>query len=220
MGHTELANLVLVIIATFTAVVTSRTMVGEAGAVFHPIKFVITSYWELLQLRLDGRAAGLRGRDATSAFSMRLGRFIRALHYPQWAKLLAGLFVVGVIAIVLPQNLSDGYPYIDHGDERRARTVAARCRWPSRNSSPARSRWIAARRAECSGRSSLSARWRRRVSRSLAFACCRISPGPSRIVRAGRPRIVSRRRHACAADRAVSAVRDDPAQLYCRLARR
>ena len=47
MGHTELANLVLVIIATFTAVVTSRTLVGEAGAVFHPIAFVINSYWEL-----------------------------------------------------------------------------------------------------------------------------------------------------------------------------
>ncbi|HTW87091.1 MAG TPA: chloride channel protein, partial [Candidatus Binataceae bacterium] len=42
-----------------------------------------------------------------------LGRFVRALPYPPWAKLLGGLFVVGVIAIGLPQNLSDGYPYID-----------------------------------------------------------------------------------------------------------
>jgi chloride channel protein, CIC family len=112
LGHTELANLVLVIIATFTAVVTSRTLVGEAGAVFHPIKFIITSYWELLSYGLMGALLGLAGA-AYIRFFHAIGRLFRSLRYPQWMKLLAGLFVVGLIAIALPQNLSDGYPFID-----------------------------------------------------------------------------------------------------------
>src|SRR5271169_6135493 len=54
MGQTDLTNLVLVIIATFTAVVTSRTIMGEASAVFHPSAFLIESYWELFSYGLMG----------------------------------------------------------------------------------------------------------------------------------------------------------------------
>ena len=32
---------------------------------------------------------------------------------PQWTRLALGLLVVGLIAIPLPQNLSDGYPMIN-----------------------------------------------------------------------------------------------------------
>jgi chloride channel protein, CIC family len=112
MGHTELANLVLVIIATFSAVVTSRTLVGEAGAVFHPIVFVIDSYWELCSYGMMGLILGIAGACYIRFFHA-TGRYIRALAWPPWTKLLAGLFAVGLIAIVLPQNLSDGYPAID-----------------------------------------------------------------------------------------------------------
>jgi len=112
MGHTELANLVLVIIATFTAVVTSRTLVGEAGAVFHPIVFVINSYWELCSYGMMGVILGVAGACYIRFFHS-TGRFIRSLSWPPWIKLLTGLFAVGLIAIVLPNNLSDGYPTID-----------------------------------------------------------------------------------------------------------
>ncbi len=61
MGQTDLTNLVLVVIATFTAVVTSRTMMGAGSAVFHPATFVINSYWEMLSYALMGAALGLLG---------------------------------------------------------------------------------------------------------------------------------------------------------------
>jgi chloride channel protein, CIC family len=112
MGQTELTNLVLVIVATFTAVVTSRTIMGEGGAIFHPIVFVIDSYWELFSYGLMGALLGLLGAGYIRFFHA-TGQFVRSLKYPQWAKLAVGLFVVGLIAIVLPQNLSDGYPVID-----------------------------------------------------------------------------------------------------------
>ncbi|HEX4210168.1 MAG TPA: chloride channel protein [Candidatus Binataceae bacterium] len=112
MGQSELANLVLVIIATFSAVVTSRTLVGEAGGVFHPIVFVINTYWELLSYGLMGAILGVAGA-AYIRFFHSTGRYFRSLPWPQWSKLLAGLFAVGLVAIVLPQNLSDGYPTID-----------------------------------------------------------------------------------------------------------
>ncbi|MBF6558726.1 MAG: chloride channel protein [Candidatus Binataceae bacterium] len=112
MGETELTNLVLVIVATFTAVVTSRTIMGESGAVFHPVVFEIKSYWEMLGYGLMGGMLGLMGAGYIRFFHA-TGRYFRALKLPPWAKLAAGLAVVGVIAIVLPQNLSDGYPEID-----------------------------------------------------------------------------------------------------------
>lgn len=112
MGQTELANLVLVIVATFTAVVTSRTLMGEAGAVFHPVQFHLESYWELLSYGLMGAVLGLVSAGYIRFFHG-LGRYIRSIKQPQWVKLMAGLALVGVVAIVLPRNLSDGYPAID-----------------------------------------------------------------------------------------------------------
>jgi CIC family chloride channel protein len=112
MGETELTNLVLVIIATFTAVVTSRTIMGEAGAVFHPAVFTITTYWEMFSYGLMGAVLGLLGASYIRFFHA-TGRYFRALQMPQWAKLGIGLAAVGAIAIVLPKNLSDGYPVID-----------------------------------------------------------------------------------------------------------
>ena len=112
MGQTDLANLVLVVVATFTAVVTSRTIMGQASAVFHPAAFVIASYWELFSYGLMGAVLGVLGA-AYIRFFHSTGRRFRALQIPPWAKLAAGLAAVGAIAIVFPQNLSDGYPVID-----------------------------------------------------------------------------------------------------------
>jgi CIC family chloride channel protein len=112
MGQTELANLVLMIVATFTAVVTSRTLMGEAGAVFHPVQFHLVSYWELLSYGLLGAMLGAIGAGYIRFFHG-LGRRVRSIKQPQWVKLMAGLFLVGAVAIFLPRNLSDGYPAID-----------------------------------------------------------------------------------------------------------
>jgi CIC family chloride channel protein len=112
MGQTDLTNVVLVVIATFTAVVTSRTMMGQASAVFHPATFAFTSYWEMFSYGVMGAVLGLLGAWYIKFFH-RVGHYIREIKLPQWAKLTIGLGIVGVIAIVLPKNLSDGYPVID-----------------------------------------------------------------------------------------------------------
>ncbi|HKV54635.1 MAG TPA: chloride channel protein [Candidatus Binataceae bacterium] len=111
LGETELANLILVLVSTFTAVVTSRGFFGDY-AVFHPAPFIIKSYWEMITYGLMG---GLLGAIAAGyiRFFHATGALFRRLKWPQWTKLAAGLGVVGLIAVLLPDNLSDGYPVID-----------------------------------------------------------------------------------------------------------
>ena len=58
LGHTEIANLTLLIIATFTAVVTSRAIIGNA-VVFVVPQFVLRSYWEMVTYALMGAALGV-----------------------------------------------------------------------------------------------------------------------------------------------------------------
>jgi CIC family chloride channel protein len=111
LGQTELANLILVLIATFSAVVTSRAVIGDA-VVFHPPSFVIRSYWEMVTYGLMGVFLGLLA-VAYIRFFHAAGRFFRRLTFRQPLKLAAGLAIVGLIAIPLPQNLSDGYPVIN-----------------------------------------------------------------------------------------------------------
>ena len=112
LGHTELANLTLLVIATTSAVVTSRAIMGSAGAVFDVPEFVLRSYWELITYGLMGLVLGLLGA-AYIEFFHATGRWFRRLQVPDWARLAIGLSLVGVIAIALPQNLSDGYPVIN-----------------------------------------------------------------------------------------------------------
>ncbi len=112
MGQTDLTNVVLVVIATFTAVVTSRTMMGQGSAVFHPATFVFTTYWEMCSYGLMGVVLGLLGAGYIRFFHS-LGHYIRAISCRNGPNLRLVLAVVGVIAVVLPKNLSDGYPVID-----------------------------------------------------------------------------------------------------------
>ncbi len=111
LGHTEIANLTLLIIATFTAVITSRAIVGNA-VVFLAPEFVLRSYWEMATYALMGAALGVLAAGYIRFFNATEAWF-NSLDLPVWAKLEAGLAVVGVIAIWLPQNLSDGYPVIN-----------------------------------------------------------------------------------------------------------
>ncbi len=111
LGHTEIANLTLLIIATFTAVITSRAIVGNA-VVFAAPEFLLRSYWEMATYALMGAALGALAAGYIRFFNATEAWF-RRLNLPVWVKLEAGLAVVGIIAIWLPQNLSDGYPVIN-----------------------------------------------------------------------------------------------------------
>jgi CIC family chloride channel protein len=111
LGHTEIANLTLLIIATFTAVITSRAILGNA-VVFVVPDFVLRSYWEMATYALMGAALGALAAGYIRFFNATEAWF-RRLDLPVWIKLEAGLAVVGIIAIWLPQNLSDGYPVIN-----------------------------------------------------------------------------------------------------------
>lgn len=110
-GEIQLAHFSLIVIATTSSVVTSRAMLG-ADTVFHVRTFVLASYWELLTYALMGALLGLLAVGYTRLFHVALERIGR-LRYSTVTKLVGGLALVGVIGIVLPQNLSDGYPTID-----------------------------------------------------------------------------------------------------------
>ena len=111
LGHTEIANLTLLIIATFSAVITSRGIQGNS-VVFLAPEFVLRSYWEMATYALMGAGLGALAAGYIRFFNATEAWF-RRLDLPVWVKLEAGLAVVGVIAIFLPQNLSDGYPVIN-----------------------------------------------------------------------------------------------------------
>jgi CIC family chloride channel protein len=111
LGHTELANLSLLIIATFSGVVTSRAVMGNS-AVFQVQPFVLRSYWEILTYALMGALIGVIAAGYIRFFHA-TARAFRRLEVPIWMKLGMGLALVGLVAIVLPENLSDGYPIID-----------------------------------------------------------------------------------------------------------
>src|SRR5262249_42472156 len=111
LGETELANLILVLVGTFSAVVTSRGLFGDI-ALFHPAPFVIKSYWEMITYALMGTLLGALAAGYIRFFHA-TSTFFRRLKVHPWIKLGAGLLVVGAIAIALPDNLSDGYPVID-----------------------------------------------------------------------------------------------------------
>jgi CIC family chloride channel protein len=110
LGETELANLILVLVSTFTAVVISRSLFGDI-ALFHPAPFEIKSYWEMITYALMGALMGALAAGYIRFFHATCA-FFRRLQMHKWLKLGAGLATVGAIAIVLPDNLSDGYPVI------------------------------------------------------------------------------------------------------------
>src|SRR5271170_99052 len=111
LGHTELANLSLLIIATFSGVVTSRAIQGNA-VVFLAPEFVLRSYWEMATYALMGALLGVLAAGYIRFFNA-TDSWFRRHNQPVWLKLMAGLAVVGAIGIWLPQNLSDGYPVIN-----------------------------------------------------------------------------------------------------------
>ncbi len=117
LGETELSNLTLLLVSTVSAVVFSRAITGDA-AVFQTPVFVMRSYWELLSYTLMGALLGALSAGYIHFFHATAAAF-RRMKGPQWARLALGLLVVGLVAIPLPQNLSDGYPMINRAMEGR-----------------------------------------------------------------------------------------------------
>jgi len=72
----------------------------------------LRSYWELVSYGVMGAILGLLSAAYIRFFNAAAAWF-RKLPIPQWERLAAGLFVVGLVAIPLPQNLADGYPIIN-----------------------------------------------------------------------------------------------------------
>src|SRR6202011_5583388 len=111
LGHTEIANLTLLIVATLTAVVTSRTVTGNE-AIFQVPQFVLRSYWEMLTYGAMGAVFGVLSASYIHFFHATADAF-RRLSMAASQKLAVGAVIVGAFAILLPQNLSDGYPTIN-----------------------------------------------------------------------------------------------------------
>jgi CIC family chloride channel protein len=111
LGHAELANLTLLIIATTSAVVASHAFQG-GNSVFVVPQFQLRSYWEMFTYGVLGVVLGMLGAAFIHFFHFTAGAF-RRMQVSDWVKIELGLAVVGVIAIGWPDNLSDGYPVIN-----------------------------------------------------------------------------------------------------------
>jgi CIC family chloride channel protein len=111
LGHAELANLTLLIIATTSAVVASRALHGNESTFVVP-QFHLQSYFEMFTYGAMGVALGIMGAAFIRFFHFTAAAF-RNMKTPDWVKLELGLAIVGVIAIAFPYNLSDGYPVIN-----------------------------------------------------------------------------------------------------------
>jgi CIC family chloride channel protein len=124
LGETELANLTLLVISASVGVVTSRVMLGDL-AVLPAQRFVMKSYWEIGTYAMAGVLFGILAALYIRFFNA-TAEFFERLPIPRWARVVIGMLVVGLIAVALPPNLSDGYPVIDRAlnGQLQPRTMA------------------------------------------------------------------------------------------------
>ena len=111
LGELHLTNFMLVVVATSTSVVVSHALLPSTS-VFVVQTFVLESYWECLTYGLLGIVLGCLGACYTRVFHF-AATSLRRLEIPRAALLLGDLFIVGVIAVAFPQNVSDGYGTIN-----------------------------------------------------------------------------------------------------------
>lgn len=110
-GKIELAHFSLIVIATTTAVIASRTL-GDAGTIFQVRPFEFDAYRELVTYALMGIFLGILAAGYVRFFHVTLERIAR-LRARTASKLIGGLVAVGIVGTILPLNLSDGYPVIE-----------------------------------------------------------------------------------------------------------
>ncbi len=111
LGDMELANLTLLIIATTSAVVTSRAILGGA-TVFKVQTFEFVRNIELVTYATMGLVMGGLAAGFIKLFHW-VAQVFRRSGYPLALRLCVGLLIGGLIATVVPENLSDGYPVIN-----------------------------------------------------------------------------------------------------------
>ncbi len=111
LGETELGNLSLLVISASVGVVASRVMLGDL-AVLPAQRFVMKSYWEIVTYVILGVAFGILAALYIRFFNAAVAFFDR-MQVPAVVRVAIGMAAVGLIAIPLRQNLSDGYPVID-----------------------------------------------------------------------------------------------------------
>ena len=111
LGEAHLANFSLIVVATTTAVVVARGLFGNEP-VFHVMPFQLDSYWECLTYGVLGVVIGLLAVGYIRFFHAVAAR-LRRSPWPRSVVLLAGLALVGLLDVVVPENVSDGYPVVD-----------------------------------------------------------------------------------------------------------
>lgn len=110
LGVANLGHMSLVVVSSATAVAATRELFG-VEAVLRVAPFTIRSYWECLTFAGLGVLLGLLAPLYIWAFH-RTARFVRGLALPVAVPLLVGMLLVGLLAMAVPKNLSDGYPVI------------------------------------------------------------------------------------------------------------
>jgi CIC family chloride channel protein len=120
LGEAQLGHLSLIVVAAATSVATTHAVFGSEPA-WHAVPFVMESNWEVLTYAGLGVLLGLLAVAYIRLFHV-TSRWVRGLGWPRPVTLLGGLVLVGVLAAVVPQNLSDGYPIINEA-------IAGRMLW-------------------------------------------------------------------------------------------
>lgn len=120
LGQTELGNLSLLVISASVGVVVSRAMLGNL-AVLPVQQFVMRSYWEIFTYAVLGLLTGIAAA-AYIRFFNGTAEFFARMRAPRVVKIVIGMLAVGIIAIPLHGNLSDGYPVIDQALNARLST--------------------------------------------------------------------------------------------------
>ncbi len=111
LGETELSHMSLVVVAAATAVAATRGLFG-VEAVLSPTHFALGSYWACVTYAGLGVLLG-----GLAVAYIRLFHGVRQLFdrlpSPRWVILLASMGVLGIMGMIVPQNLGDGYPVIN-----------------------------------------------------------------------------------------------------------
>ena len=216
LGHTEIANLTLLIIATFSAVITSRAIQGNA-VVFLAPEFVLRSYWEMATYALMGACLGVLAAGYIRFFNA-TDAWFRRLDLPVWVKLHGRSRSRRRDCDLAAAKLVRRLPGDQRGDGGRVRHRDARrddLREVFRQQRVARMR-----RAGRLLRPDLLHRHDGgRLVPARVGEVDSAPDGAARLLRAGRARRVSGRHHARAADGVVPALGDD-AQRHDRACRR
>src|SRR6185503_15580598 len=111
LGEVHLANTSLIVVSTVASVIASRGLLGNEP-VFRVPTFVFESYWECLTYGILGILLGLLAVVYIRLFHTVAAR-ARSLDLSRGMVLLGGLSLVGLIGMVFPENVSDGYDVID-----------------------------------------------------------------------------------------------------------